>query len=238
MMDFERQPANHVAFRLANVVLLPEVLPLRSVRRQGASASKVVRYPGLKEELYLGDFEPDLQVLASIGVDPRPRTVIVARTPPSRAVYYRSGGISFNEAVRTACAREDVACVVVPRYPEEADSIARMGIRNLHILRSVVDSRSLIYVADAMLGGGGTMTREAALMGIPTWSLFPGRPPAVDLHLEHRGLLSRLTSVESLRELGPRPSEPRSLAELRSRSEAIERVITRTTLAAAEAAVR
>jgi uncharacterized protein len=50
-MDFEHQPANHVAFRLATTVLVPEVLPLDVIRRQGAVTAKVVRYPGLKEEL-------------------------------------------------------------------------------------------------------------------------------------------------------------------------------------------
>src|SRR5439155_17293593 len=37
-MDYEHQPANHLAFRLALVILLPEALPLDAVRRQGASA--------------------------------------------------------------------------------------------------------------------------------------------------------------------------------------------------------
>ena len=58
-MDFEHQPANHLAFRLATTVLVPELLPLRVIRRQGAVQAKVVRYPGLKEELYFGDFEPE-----------------------------------------------------------------------------------------------------------------------------------------------------------------------------------
>jgi predicted glycosyltransferase len=235
MMDFEGQPANHVAFRLANVVLLPDVLPLESVRWQGASTRKVIRYPGLKEELYVGDFEPNPAVVPGLGIDPRPPVVIVARTPPSRAVYYHSNGTAFIDAVRTACAREDAACVVLPRYPEEAAALERLRIRNCHVPDRVVDSRSLLYAADAMLGTGGTMTREAALMGIPTSSLFAGRPPAVDRHLEQRGLLSSLTSVESLRELTPRRSPPRSLAELRRRAQAIERVVTGATLTAAGA---
>jgi predicted glycosyltransferase len=234
MMDFEGQPANHVAFRLANVVLLPAVLPLESVRWQGATACKVIRYPGLKEELYVGDFEPNPAVVPSLGIDPRPSVVIVARTPPSRAVYYHSGGASFVSALRAACAREDLVCVVLPRYPEEAAAIEGLGIRNCRVATRVVDSRSLLYAADAMLGGGGTMTREAALMGIPTWSLFAGRrPPTVDQHLEQRGLLRRLTSVETLWELGPRQTPPRSLAELRSGAEAIERIVTDATLALA-----
>ena len=54
-MDYEHQPLNHLAFRLARTVLLPDILPATAVRRQGAAPRKVVRYPGLKEELYVGD---------------------------------------------------------------------------------------------------------------------------------------------------------------------------------------
>ena len=45
-MDFEHQPANHLAFRLATTVLVPEVLPQDAIERQGAAGTKVVRYPG------------------------------------------------------------------------------------------------------------------------------------------------------------------------------------------------
>ena len=57
-MDFEHQPANHLAFRLATRVLVPEMIEVDAIRRQGAKPAKVVQYPGLKEELYIGDFQP------------------------------------------------------------------------------------------------------------------------------------------------------------------------------------
>ena len=57
-MDFEHQRANHLAFRLADVLLLPEAVPRKAVRRQGARDSKVRRYPGLKESIYVGDSFP------------------------------------------------------------------------------------------------------------------------------------------------------------------------------------
>ncbi len=70
-MDYEHQPANHLAFRLAKRILLPQALPRSAVARQGATRSKVVTYPGLKEELYVGNFQPDPGVLDQRG--PRAR---------------------------------------------------------------------------------------------------------------------------------------------------------------------
>jgi predicted glycosyltransferase len=231
-MDFEHQPANHLAFRLANTILLPEVLTTRSLRWQGARPQKVIRYPGLKEELYIGEFRPDAEILSKLGLDPRPRTVAAVRTPPSRAVYHPSHNPLFEGVLRTVCEMTDTACVVLPRHPEQVAAVEALGLPNCVVPRLAIDSRSLIYASDAFIGAGGTMTREAALMGIPTWTMFAGDTPAVDSWLERRGVLTRLTDAAQLAELEPRRSEPQDPAELRKRAGAIERVFVDAILSA------
>src|SRR5581483_12369074 len=52
MMDYEAQPANHLSFRLARRVVVPEAFPAAALRRFGARERRVRRYPGFKEELY------------------------------------------------------------------------------------------------------------------------------------------------------------------------------------------
>ena len=52
LMDYEYQPANHVSFRLSDLVLVPESIPRRSLARYGAGW-RLRRYPGLKEEFYV-----------------------------------------------------------------------------------------------------------------------------------------------------------------------------------------
>lgn len=234
-MDFEHQPVNHLAFRLARRVLLPEPLPLAAVRRQGASPGKVVRYPGLKEELYIGDFEPDGEILGRLGIVRRAGTVVVvARTPPSRAVYHQVANPLFTEALQTVCSQDNVVCVALTRHDEQRLALERLALRNCMVPPAAIDSRSLICAADLMIGAGGTMTREAALMGIPTWTVFGGKTPAVDTWLEQRGSLSRLTAADQLAFVAPRTSPPRSLEELRDRGAAIETIIAGTTVACGE----
>lgn len=232
-MDFEHQPANHLAFRLATTVLVPEILPMQAIRRQGAVGAKVVRYPGLKEELYVGDFKPDAEILAKVGIAPRPQIVAVARTPPTRAVYHASSNPLFEATIRTLCSREGVVCVVLARHPEQIAEIESLGMRNCIVPRKAVDSRSLVYAADVMIGAGGTMTREAALIGIPTWTLFAGKTPAVDVSLERHGMLRRLTRAEQLADLTPRRARPRTPEELRASGKVLADVLVRETLAAA-----
>src|SRR4051794_2054757 len=221
-MDFEYQPANHVAFRLANRVLLPEAYPLTTARRQGADVRKIWRYPGLKEALYVGDFEPDEGVLRSLGVERSPRVaLVVARTPPTRALYHRGDNPLFADCLDALARRERVHCVILARYPEQLRSLASMREQGFTIPEQVVDTRSLIYQADLVLGAGGTMTREAALMGVPTLSVFRGRIPAVDRWLEERGSLRRLTSAAELTRVGPGMSRPLDPQHLRAKGKPI-----------------
>jgi hypothetical protein len=78
-----------------------------------------------------------------------------------------------------------------------------------------------MYVADLMIGAGGTMTREAALMGVPTLTVYAGTPPAVDRSLETSGRLGRLTSAQQVAEVSKRRTEPQPAERLRERSEKI-----------------
>jgi uncharacterized protein len=219
-MDFEHQPLNHLAFRLARRVLLPAALAVTDVRRQGASGRRVRFYDGLKEEIYLGDFEPDPDVLQAAGITRGENTVlVVARTPPSRAIYHRFGNPLFVDALRTVARNSDSVCVVLARHPEQREAIAALGLSNVVMPERAVDSRSLMREADVVLGAGGTMTREAALLGVPTFSVFAGPTPAVDHWLEQRGALRRLERASALLPLQRRARPPHELAWLRSRSQ-------------------
>jgi uncharacterized protein len=215
-MDYERQPANHLAFRLADIVLVPEALPAGAIRRQGARPSKVRRYPGIKEAIYTGDFEPNTAVPTDLGIDRSDETVlVVVRTPPSGALYHRLENPLFVPALEAISRQPQVRCVILPRNAAERGSLQTLGLSNCVIPGAAIDARALVYEADLVLGAGGTMTREAALMGVPTFSLFAGPQPAVDRWLEQSGGLRRLTSVGELDALTKRDHPPRTPEELR-----------------------
>jgi predicted glycosyltransferase len=219
-MDYEHQPANHIAFRLADSVLLPAVLARTNVGRMGATRRKTRFYDGLKEEVYLGDFRPDPGVLAAAGVDRVDGTVvIVARTPPSGALYHRSGNPLFAEVLRVVCKEGKARCVVLTRRPEQRRELIALGLPNVVFPEGAVDARSLMYASDLVIGAGGTMTREAAFIGVPTLSLFSGRTPEVDRWLEEHGNLRRIQSARDLPTVRRREVEPRRPEELRARSE-------------------
>jgi predicted glycosyltransferase len=219
-MDYEHQPANHIAFRLASTVLLPAALKSSRLRAHGAAPAKTRFYDGLKEEIYLGDFDPDPDVLAAAGVDRGPDSiVVVARTPPAGALYHRDENPLFVDALRSVTSDPRSRCVVLARRDDQRRAVAGLRLPNVALPERAVEARSLLYAADLVIGAGGTMTREAALMGVPTVSLFAGATPAVDRWLEARGALRRVSAVTQLPRLRRRQREPRPVEELRARSD-------------------
>jgi predicted glycosyltransferase len=91
-----------------------------------------------------------------------------------------------------------------------------------------VDARSLMYAADLVIGAGGTMTREAALMGLPALSLFSGTQPAADRWLEQHGMLRRIRTPRDAIPVHSRPAEPRSTEELARRGSELIDIFVRT----------
>ena len=224
-MDFEFQRANHLAFRLAHRILLPDALPAAAVRHQGATPAKVRHYEGLKEEIYLGEFEPH-DVVAELGVQRAPDTVVVvARTPPSRASYHRAENRLFFEALRLLDEQAGVRLIVLLRHPEQTPLLEAAGVASAVVPERPIDSRALMYAADLVLGGGGTMTREAALLGVPTFSAYAEEVPAVDRWLEARSLLRRLERPSQVAEVRPRQTPPRPAEALRARSTELTRAV-------------
>src|SRR3954453_17625695 len=70
MFDYEFATYQHnVGCRLANRGMTPDRIPPARLRRFGVDDDKLAQYPGLKEEYYLADFEPDPAVLEQLGID-------------------------------------------------------------------------------------------------------------------------------------------------------------------------
>jgi uncharacterized protein len=187
-MDYEYQPANHLAFRLADLVALPEALPVDVTRRQGAGDRKTWRYAGIKEDISLAGFRPLPGYLGSVGLDPAAVTAIV-RPPADMALYHRFENTLFASVLERLRA-SSTQVVLLPRTPAQAEALAGQGFGDMVWAGPVLDGREVVAAADLVVSAGGTMNREAAALGVPAFSVYAGRPAAVDSWLEASGRLT------------------------------------------------
>lgn len=186
LMDYEHQPMNHLSFRLAHRVIVPECFPEEVVARCGA-LKKTVRYPGFKEQVYLSDFSPAECHVKELQV--KPGRVTIAMRPPSTWTMYHFAVKNhlFDNLLSMLAERDDTFIILLPRIPEQGDSVRRRGFANVWIPPRPLDGPTLVYASDMVISGGGTMNREAAVLGTPAYTVFMGKSAAVDRELMRRG---------------------------------------------------
>lgn len=205
LMDYEHQPANHLAFRLASRVIVPRAFPADALQRYGAGSRKVRRYDGTKEDVYLADFAPDpkfTERLVELGISAG--DVIVTVRPPARdALYHRFDNELFEELLRRLETRPDVKVILLPRTEAQRAEFAARATpgSNMILPRGALDGANLIAASDLVISAGGTMNREAAALGVPAATIYAGRWAAIDEELVREGRLKRISSREDLENL-------------------------------------
>jgi uncharacterized protein len=196
------------SYRLYNIlsdrILAPSLIPIERLLHEGLNPKKLVPYPGLKEEVYVYDFQPDESVDKEIGRDPA-RKLITVRPPSTWAHYHNDQSEVLFEALLSRLAREpDAQVVVLARSAHQAEELRakyRLEAPIFHVRSKALDALSLMSNSTAVFSGGGTMTREAALLGLNVYSVFGGRIGAGDEYLVSQKRLRILKNPTEIEEL-------------------------------------
>ena len=229
LMDYEHHPGNHLSFRAAKRVVVPESFPQNALQRFGA-AKKARRFAGIKEDVYLSDhkaspgFEAELE---SLGVTPQ-NILVVIRPHAPEALYHR--GVEnrlLDELLDKFAADENVRIVLLPRKSYQGDELrARHPQPNIIIPERALDGANLIASADLVISGGGTMNREAAALGVPAYTIFAREPAAIDQYLIDSGRLVAIKSSDDVAALVPTKKDGLSLrGNSRARSEVADLIL-------------
>src|SRR5437016_1536764 len=196
--DYEFAWLQHqLGCRAATRVVVPDTIPPARLARYGAEPPKLLQYPGLKEEYYLSDFEPDQSVLESFDLDSE-RVLVVLRPPPDVSLYHRHSNPLFPLTLDFLGSRDDVHAIVLPRTGEQREFVGSLALPSLIVPERAVDAQSLIALADLVVSAGGTMNREAAALGVPVYTTYGGRLGGVDEALIRDGRLAPLTDPRAL----------------------------------------
>lgn len=181
--------------------LLPEAIPDGDFCR--CHPDRVRKYPGLKEDVYASRLHPDAAVLAELGL--RPEEIIVTARPPADEAHYHNpeGDTLFHRFMERASVTENVRVVLLPRNQRQ-EAALRCAFphwfeNNRTIVpRAAVDGLNLLWHSDLVVGGGGTMNREAAVLGVPVYSVFRGQAGAIDRQLQKEGRLIMVETIEDV----------------------------------------
>jgi predicted glycosyltransferase len=203
LMDYEHQPANHLAFRFASRIIVPRAFPDAALTRFGAAPAKVKRYDGLKEDVYLANFQIDPEFakqLDELGVNASD-VLVTVRPPASEALYHRFENDLFDQLIAHLAATPSVKILLLPRNDAQRKAYAARANANLIVPQTPLDGANLIAHSDLVVSAGGTMNREAAALGVPAASIYLGEWAAIDEALVNEGRLRRIATAADVRDL-------------------------------------
>ena len=203
LMDYEHQPANHLAFRLASRVIVPNAFPAAELRKYGASLRKVKRYHGTKEDVYLADFVPDpgfVETLRKLNIA-SDDVLVVARPPAREALYHRFENALFDGFIAHLNSQAGAKIVLLPRSDSQRADYENRKLANVILPQEALDGANLIAAADLVVSAGGTMNREAAALGVPAVSVYAGKWAAIDEELIREGRLERISSQTEIEKI-------------------------------------
>ncbi len=169
--------ASRLSLPLARAVVIPECVPINEMKKFLLPDTIVATYRGVDEVEWIKQMElpPSAKVIEELGLEPY--RYIVARPPEIKAAYYKHGEevmSLFVECLRIAVSR-GLRVVYMPRYRNDPllDIITKT-VNAIVLPRDLgADTGPLLYYALAVVTGGATLAREAALMGTLGISLFP-----------------------------------------------------------------
>lgn len=199
VMDYEF--VKGLAWMKPDWVVIPEVIPEAAV---GADRTRVLRYPGIKEDVYVHRFRPDARIRTELGL--RDDVLVTTVRPPANEAHYHNpeSEALFDAVIQLLSETPRSKIILLPRNRRQEILIRQawpelFATGQIVVPERAVDGLNLIWHSDLVISGGGTMNREAAALDVPVYSIFRGKIGAVDRHLADCGRLVLLESVADVR---------------------------------------
>jgi predicted glycosyltransferase len=195
------------------------------------SGTKIISYPGIKEDVYLSRFHPDYGLRQRLAI-PADALLVMVRPPAIEAHYHNPESEKLlTEAINRFVTNPSARILLLPRNKRQEAELRlawaeAIALRQILIPEHVEDGLNLIWNSDLVISGGGTMNREAAALGVPVYSIFRGKIGAVDSYLAEHSRLVLLETVEDVKtKIKAVPREPHKQRLSRENSPALETIV-------------
>jgi hypothetical protein len=182
-----------LALPLAQKLLIPWIIPKEEFVKYGISKDNIIQYKAI-----------DAAAIVKNGLGVKPivvnnhkKTIVIRLEESSAAYVLGKTSISNSIIYKFSQEREKYNVIILARYKPQIENLRKEFGNKVRIMNKVIDGKSLLSVTDLFIGSGGTMTAEAALMGIPTIS-YDAVPNHIEKYLVKIGLVKRETSSKNI----------------------------------------
>jgi len=184
------EAAARLTVPLSAKLFAPKCVPLEEWTRYGISAGDVVQYDAVDPAAWLKRLPP---------LEVERERLIVVRAMEAYASYVRGGrvDVAVEAARRLVGEAPGFKVVVLARYWSQVVELRRR-LKGALIPTRAVDGVDLLSRSCLFIGGGGTMTWEAALLGTPAISCAPVDGVYVEDYMASLGLVRKARAVEEV----------------------------------------
>ena len=177
---------------LVQKLLIPWVIPKNEFVKYGISKKDIIHYKSIDAAVIV----KEKSIIKNVNVD-RTKKTIVIRPEESEAAYIQRKPERDNIIYEVSKEFKSHNIIVLARYISQKNRLKEKFGKKIIIMDKVVDGKSLLNITDLFIGSGGTMTAEAALMGVPTIS-YHAVPNYIEKYLVRIGLVKRETSPKKI----------------------------------------
>ncbi|MBD3189313.1 MAG: DUF354 domain-containing protein [Candidatus Heimdallarchaeota archaeon] len=182
-----------LTFSLAKHLIIPECLKRGDFIQLGAQPQIITQYAGVDEVEYLSgkNYEEFLKLRkAVIQKTDDSHRYLIFRPEENFAAYMKDPDKKpYLEILQEIVKCYDKKILVFPRYPQQKKEILQKFKGEVVIPVKGLSNLELYATAEVAVTGGGTMGREAALLGIPSITYF-WRHLEPQIYIENKGFPS------------------------------------------------
>ena len=196
--DTPHSPVNRLVAPISEKVLTPWIISDDEWIDAGAHPKKIRHYKALDPCFWLRDFTPSRDQLRELRL--KEGEYILLRMPETMASYLRMRDEQFLNFIENLVKiLDELKLVILCRYREQSRIIHKsLKDEKVLVIDKPIFGQSLIYYSSIFIGGGGTMTQEAALLGVPAISIYPKELPTAIKFLVENGLILYYSNTEQL----------------------------------------
>ncbi len=169
-------------------LLIPWIIPKKEFTKYGISEEKISSYKAIDAAVIVKERSKND---SNYNFLLKKKKTILIRPEESEAAYVSDNKNRIIKIIREITKEfQNYNIVVLGRYLPQISQLKHKFGSNVIVLDRVIDGKNLLKFTDVFIGSGGTMTAEAALMGVPTIS-YHAVPNYIEQYLVKNGLVKR-----------------------------------------------
>ncbi len=191
---------NRLIIPLTDKIITPSVIPTQKITHYGAKKENITTFDGVCEFSHVKEIYDPETIKRQIPELETGKKVITIRPEPILADYMRENGdntLSTSIIYNLLKIRDDIQIIFLPRSERQIQETRLLFDERVICPRSI-QGPTLLSISSLLIGGGGTMNREAALLGTPSISCYPGETLAVSKYFIEKNLIFQSLDVEKI----------------------------------------